>query len=89
MPSAQRKAVARPTKKAQPVSPWDGALDEGDLIEFSITAEVKNRQGRSFWVKGGATGRVRPGEGVENARARIQSFVIDTVDQQITEYVGN
>lgn len=86
--SSATSAVSRPTGTKQPVDPWDGALDAGDKIEFSITAEVKNRQGRSFWVKGGSTITVRPGESPEQAKARQSAFVIDYVETTISEYVG-
>lgn len=83
-----RKAVVKPRAKtaaaSQVVRP---PLDEGDLIEFSVTAEVKNRQGRSFWVKGGAAGRIRPGETASAAKDRISGFVIGYVDDGINEYL--
>lgn len=77
----------RPAKVTQPTSPWDHSLSPGDHVEFGITAEVKNRQGRSYWVKGGAVVTMREGESVGQCTSRVQTFVIDMVEEQITEYV--
>lgn len=79
----QRRTVRKP-RKAAPVN----LLDEGDTVELSMTAEVKNKQGRSFWVKGGAQSTVRPGEDAEDAKQRLATFVTGYLYEQVAEYLS-
>ena len=81
-------APSAPARSQTPQDPWAPApLDEGDKIEYGITAEVKNRAGRSFWCKGGAIITVRPGESPEEAKSRVSAFVLGMVNQQMAEYL--
>lgn len=70
-----------------PVEKGDG-LSEGDTYEFSTTAEVKNAQGRSWWVKAGATSSVRPGENGYDTEERVKEFVLRSVHEQIKEILS-
>ena len=85
IPPDQPNPLASPTVSAN--NPWVATLSPGDQIEFSITAEVKNRSGRSFWCKGGTTTTIRPDESVQQAKDRAVAFVSALVDEQVTEYL--
>lgn len=50
----------------------------GDVIEFSVTEEVKTA-GASRWVKVGLTSQHRPNETSAEAVDRIESFVTSSV----------
>lgn len=58
---------------------------DGDLIEFSMTVEVKDKRNASFWVKAGMTSQVRPTETGDAARQRIETFVQETLDRKVME----
>lgn len=60
----------------------------GDSIELSITGEVTNRRGQKFWVRAGLASQHRDGETTEEACERIQSFVTNSVDGLMQEYLG-
>jgi hypothetical protein len=64
----------------QPTSP-------GDSIEVSITAEVKNRKGLSFWAKSGVVSQHRDGETSDQAYQRITGFVLDNVTDLTEEFL--
>ena len=68
-------------KKIEPTDP-------GDTIEVSVTGEVKNRKGLSFWVKTGVVSSHRDGETTEEAYSRITDFVIDRVDELAQEFLS-
>ena len=57
-------------------------LDEGDTIEYGLTAEVKIG-GQSVWPKVSVTTKVRVGETPERAMERIVDFVTDEVNSQV------
>jgi hypothetical protein len=83
------KAVVRPRAKSAAareaaVSDIDpNFLSTGDTFEFSTTVEVKTPQNRSFWVKGGASSSVRPGEDGYDAVERVTAGVLAVVDEQV------
>lgn len=55
-------------------------------MEFSLTAEV-HKGGRSWWVKTGATSTIRPGESVDDATDRVQTFVIDSLNESVSNLI--
>lgn len=61
------------------------ALDEGDSVEFSMTAYVKRAGKGEFWIKCGAQTTVRPGEAPDDAVGRLHAYVIENLEQQIEE----
>lgn len=64
-------------------------MHEGDLIEFSLTAEVRHPKRGSYWIKGGGTTQVRPGETANAARERLHSFVKESVDETVLEVLSD
>ena len=80
-PAPVRKIRRRVVKPIEPTDP-------GDSIEVSTTLEVKNKQGRSFWVKAGVVSSHRDGETTEQAFQRITDVVIDRVQSLTDEYLG-
>lgn len=69
------KKVRRPVAVTTPVE----ETQPGDVIELSVTEEVKGNGG-SRWVKVGLTSQHRPEETSEEAVDRIQSFVLDGLE---------
>ena len=63
-------------------------LDEGDRIEFGATVEVKNRRNASFWPKATVTTTIRPGETVQQAKARASGVVHQWLEEQVEEFLG-
>jgi broad specificity phosphatase PhoE len=76
----RRKTAAAPPKRQ--------LLNEGDLIEFSVTVEVTNTRNQKFWFKGGGTTQVQPGETGEEARDRLEQFVTEGVDANVLAVVN-
>lgn len=60
-------------------------LDPGDAVEFGTTLEIEGG-GAKVWLKGGATGHVRPDENGSMAWGRIAKFVQDQLDRTAREY---
>ena len=88
MKSATKKAVRpKARSEASKVVIHNEDLSPGDQIEFGVTAEVK-KNGRSFWVKGGAVITIRPDEDTHSAKQRVSEFVIAMVDEQISDYLA-
>lgn len=80
MPAATpRRKVRRPATQS--------TLFPGDLIEYSLTAEVKHR-GSSWWTKSGATTTIREGESELQARKRLASSVTSALEDAIAEIVS-
>lgn len=85
--------MGEPTKRVARVrrGVTDPAIEQagpGDRIELSMTAEVKNSKGRSFWVKAGLASDVREDETGAEAKERVAGFVATYVEEQISEYLG-
>lgn len=76
-------------KKTITEDPWKGDLDPGDRVEFGATVEVKNRRGQSYWPKAGVSIAVRPGETVDQAKARAARVVHGFLDEQVAAYLAN
>ena len=74
--------------KYTPAQAAEGA-DPGDIIEYSITEEVKTRQGRSFWVKAGLSSTVRDDEDGLLAANRVTEYVTNLVASQVAERLAN
>lgn len=66
-------------------SPKTPKLDPGDAVEFGTTLEIE-AGGAKVWLKGGATGHVRPDENGSMAWGRIAKFVQDQLDRTAREY---
>jgi len=64
-------------------NPWIGALDVGDRIEFGLTVEITDNQGRKWWPKCGVSVAKRPDEGEEQARDRATNTVFEFLDGEI------
>lgn len=79
MPS--RKPAQR--KPNRPVE----ALEPGDHYETSMTVGIKVG-GVDYWLKEGVTVQVRENETTDEAKARAQQFVADSINQQIGEIRG-
>ena len=58
-------------------------------LEYSLTYEYRHPQRGSFWVKFGAKIDPREGETADEAKGRLSSFVIESVNEQIAEIDGN
>lgn len=50
-------------------------LDEGDLLEYSISASIRTRTGGEMWIKGGATTTIRADETADEAKDRLRKAV--------------
>lgn len=83
---AEKKVVRRP--RPEKVTARD-ALDPGDLYEFSITVEVRPKRSGTVWIKGGGTTTVRPSETGDDARRRLHEFVMEGVNAQVLEALGD
>lgn len=79
------RTVVKARRRVAPKPPEP--TDPGDTIEVSITAEVKNKQGRSFWAKVGVVSSHRNEETTEEAYSRITDFVIERVGELTAEYL--
>lgn len=79
----KRSAAAR-AAIPEPPSP----LDEGDTIEFGMTVEYKHPRKGAFWPKFSVSGKVRPGETPEQAKERLVAFVLEGIQEQISEIQG-
>lgn len=79
-----RKRVAPPSAAAIKQAQRSTALDVGDTVEFSTTFEAKNG-GRSFWVKVGASSKVRATEDADEALDRIEMFCVQQAEQAIRD----
>lgn len=55
-------------------SPSEPPLDEGDPVEYSLSASVRAGGGEA-WIRFQATGRVRPGEDPDDAARRVSEWV--------------
>ena len=89
----QERPKARVVRTASAVSPKAPKrkleeLSEGDTLEFGATVEVK-RRGLSFWPKASATTTIRPGESVEDAKARLTNVVITFIEEQTSEFLSD
>lgn len=72
-----KTVVRRAPKKKTPVPPE--ATQPGDMIEFSVTEEVRTSSG-SRWVKIGLTSQHRPDETSDEAVDRIEGFVTTSIN---------
>lgn len=63
-------------------------LDEGDTVEQSLTVEV-NANGNKYWIKTGATGKVRSGETASSTSKRLLNFVTQRTIKAIREIQQN
>lgn len=75
--------VARVRKPRPEKQPED--LDPGDLVEFSMTVEVRPKRSGTVWIKGGGTTTVRPSETGVQTRERLTTFVMDGINTQVLE----
>ena len=80
--SEAKRVVRKPRPE---VIPSRDALDPGDLIEFSITVEVRPKGSGNVWIKGGGTTSVRPSENALDARRRLEDFVMEGVNASTLE----
>lgn len=79
------RAVKTATKPAVKVAKPPKLLDEGDTVEYSMTVQFKHARKGDYWIKMGASTAVRPGETEEDAKDRVVAFVVDGIEDQITE----
>lgn len=65
----------------------DEPTSPGDMIELSITEEVRTKSG-SRWVKVGLTSAHRMDESTDDAVERIETFVVESVDSIRQQAMG-
>lgn len=63
-------------------------LNEGDVVEYGATVEIKHGRKGSFWPKVTVMTTVRPGETGEDAFGRAASFVHQALDVQVSEFLA-
>lgn len=78
-----RKRVAPP-----PQSESRDLLNEGDLVEYGATVEIKHGRKGSFWPKVTVTTVVQTGETGEDAFGRAAAFVHQALDVQVAEFLA-
>lgn len=59
-------------------------LDTGDLIEYSVSAQIRTG-GAEMWLKMGASTTVRESESATKAMQRLTTWVEDQLAEKISE----
>ena len=81
---ATKKVVRPQAKRLADID--NDETSPGDLIELSVTEEVRTSSG-SRWVKVGLVSQHRDGETTAEATARIEEFVIESLGAFVNEAV--